>query len=362
MKEKISKLKRTLSQNNLDSFLFTNYYSIFYLSSFKGVSETERESFLVYVNGKLHLIAPRLYQYEAKALEAADLKVHIAVERDEMLSIPTDLILKSRCGNAGFESEDLRYSEYELVKGATKKKLVPMLNLASKLREIKTEEEIDIIRRAQEITYKAFKNILPIIKPGITEKEIASKLKGEMESLGAEGDSFSAIVASGAGSALPHYSTSNKKLKKGEAVLLDFGAKYKGYCADTTRMVFLGKPSDKMVKIYDLVKKSHEEGVKAVKEGVLAKDVFAKSYEGFEKERVADKFTHGLGHGVGLAIHETPYIRRTSAEPLKEGMVFSVEPGLYFPGFGGVRIEDLVVCRKGKAEVLGNFTKDIVVI
>ncbi len=359
---KLLKLKENLKRQNLDSFLFTNYYSIFYLSGFKGVSETERESLLLFTNGKLHLVAPRLYQAEAKALESSALKVHIAVERDEMLGIPATLVNKANGKKAGFESEDLKFNEYEAIKGLIKKKLVPVSNLVSKLREVKTEEEVELIRKAQEVTYQAFKNILPIIKPGITEKEIASKLKSEMERLGAEGDSFSAIVASGAGSALPHYMTSNKKLKKGEMVLMDFGAKYKGYCGDTTRIVFLGKPLGKQAFVYNLVKKAYEAGVNAVKSGKTGKSVFEAANNVFVKEGVSDKFTHGLGHGVGLAIHEAPYIRRTSEEPLKEGMVFSIEPGLYYPGFGGVRIEDLVVCRKDKAEVLGNFTRDIVVL
>lgn len=363
MTEKLKKVKNFLTQKQIGSFLFTNFYSILYLVGFKGVVPEERECFVVYSGKKFYLIAPKLYQTEAKSLESDELKVIISDEREFLLRDAVALMKMSKGDVVSFEFEDLKYNEFKYLKKAlSSKKLLPMSNVISDLRVIKTADEIELIKKAQDITYKSLKNLIPFVKPGITEKELAVKLKSEMIRLGAEDESFGSIIASGKGSALPHYATSNKKLKKGDLVLFDIGAKYKGYCGDTTRVLFLGNPNAETLRIYNLVKEAQEKAIKEIKAGMTGSAGYTLSNSIFEKSGVSTNFTHGLGHGIGMAVHEEPYLRKSSNTVLKEGMVFSIEPGLYFEKWGGIRLEDLVVCQKDKVEILGKFTKEPIIL
>ncbi|MEK7595063.1 MAG: Xaa-Pro peptidase family protein [Patescibacteria group bacterium] len=360
--DKLKNLKDLVQKRKLDSLLISNFYSIYYFTGFKGAVPEDRESYLIFDGEKLNLFAPRLYQNEALALRSAHIDITIVPERNEFMSLILGFLNKNKGKRIGFESEDLKYSEFvELSTALTKgKSLVATTSLVGALREIKVEEEIKLMQKAQEITYTGFAAILPVIKTGITEAEIAEKLKKAMIGLGAQGESFTSIVATNANAALPHYQTSTNKLKKGDLILIDWGALYKGYCGDSTRVLTLGGASERVKKTHRLVVKAHDEGIKAVKSGVPANSVFNAANEVFVKEGLEDKFIHGLGHGIGMAIHEAPSIRRTNSDRLKEGQVFSIEPGLYFKEWGGVRIEDLVVCRKDKAEVLGKFSTDLI--
>ena len=362
MNEKLQRLSKKLKDQKVDTFLISNYYSIYYLSGFKGAVSEDREVYLVYSKKKLNLVAPRLYQEEAKALSSKDLKVFITSERDKLLATATDLLDAKQ--TVGFESEDLKYKEYEETRLLLKeKKLISLENLVLGIREIKTGEEISLIRKAQEITYKALKKVLPLIKEGITEKEISEKLRLSMLSLGAESESFGSIVAANKGSALPHYETSNKKIKNGDMILIDWGAKYKGYCGDSTRVIFLKKvPGDTVANVYNLVLKAQEKAINGLKAGMTGSEGYDMANKVFVENKVEKYFTHGLGHGIGLAVHEEPYLRKTVEKPLLEGSVFSVEPGLYFTKWGGIRIEDLVALRADKAEVLGSYPKEIVIL
>lgn len=228
---------------------------------------------------------------------------------------------------------------------------------------IKSDEEIGFIKKAIEISDVAFSEALKIIKEGVSEKEIAGYMEYIQRKLGAEDRSFETILASGVRSAMPHGVASDKKIQKEEFITMDFGAYYNGYVSDMTRTVYYGNNiTEKHKEIYNLVLEAQILGVNSIKEGVMSDEV-DKIVRNFLTEKGYGKeFGHGLGHGIGLEIHELPYLSSVTQIELKENMVVTSEPGLYFDGWGGVRIEDDVVVKKDGREVLNKSNKELIII
>ena len=231
-----------------------------------------------------------------------------------------------------------------------------------KVRMIKTEKEIDLIKEAVKIADKAFENIKSLIKEGISEERLATELEYEMKKLGAEGPSFDTIIASNYRSAMPHGVASEKKLEKEGFVKFDFGCFYKGYVSDMTRTVYLGEnPTEKHYEIYNTVKEAQQKAINAVKAGITTRELDKIARDYITEKGFGDCFGHGLGHGIGLEIHEYPYLSYKAEDlVLEENMVVTIEPGVYIEGFGGVRIEDDVVVKKDGCEVLNKTTKEFV--
>lgn len=346
-----------IEEKGLDGFIVTSPVNIFYLTGFKGVSPIERESILIF-NPQATLITAKLYQQEAKSLASRNLSVKIFTERNQIIKTCQDLLKKAK--RIGFEEENLTYAEFEKWKKALPHaKLVPQKDLVEAIRIVKSDDELKKIAKAQAISQKSFEALVKTIQPGQKEAEIAEKLMKIIENLGGQGLAFEPIVASGTNAALPHYVTGKKKIKKGEVLLLDFGAKYQDYCADLSRTIFIGRAKSDHLNIYDHVQKAQKQALLKVISGVKASEPYHTANEHFKKHKLDKYFIHGLGHGIGLEVHERPYLRPTIDEELGEKMVFSVEPGLYFPQWGGVRIEDLVVIKNGKAKVLGELAEFI---
>lgn len=249
-------------------------------------------------------------------------------------------------------SENISLNEYALVKSLKlKKQKIDWLN---KMRIIKTVEEIKLIDEACRISLLALEETKNIIKPGTPENEVAAYLEWQMRKRGAEGLAFETIVTSGKNGATPHAKTSAKKIADGEMITIDFGCKYSGYCSDITRTISVGKPSTKLKEIYSIVEESYEAGVKSIKLGQTAGSVDAASRKIIEDAGYGKYFTHSTGHGIGLEAHELPHVSPSQNIKLKAGMVFTVEPGVYIPGVGGVRIEDcLAINESGAVRVLG---------
>ncbi len=347
MQDKIQKL---LDLGKIDTLLITNPTNIFYITGFKGVMPTEREALLVISKNKKILITARLYQDEASKLSSDNLIVKIAAERNEYEGFIKDTFNPSKM--LGFEASNLTFAEHKKYKKFTNGKFLPTQNLIEKLRVIKTDEEIAKIKRAQLITQAAFEQILRTIRVGQTEIEISDKLTVILKSLGADSLAFESIIASGPNSALPHHKTGKRKIQKGDTLLFDFGAKLDNYCADFSRTVFIGKANDIQKNTYELVEKAQAAAISKIKNSVPAKKVFEISQQVFKKEGVEEYYLHSLGHGIGLEVHESPSLSSKSKDILQNGMVFSVEPGLYYP-WGGVRIEDLIVIENGKPTRIG---------
>lgn len=230
------------------------------------------------------------------------------------------------------------------------------------MRQVKDDSELSVIREVIRMTDLAFSKILDSVRQGKTEEEISLELEYSLRGMGASGRSFDYIVASGHRSALPHGVATEKKLAENEFVTLDFGAKYKGYCSDFTRTVFIGLPDSRHMEIYQVVLDAQKAGIKALKPGLSGKEVDAAARDIINEAGYGEYFGHGLGHSLGLEIHENPRLSPLENGIIRPGMIVTVEPGIYIPGWGGVRIEDVVLVTCDGAEVLTQASKEFIII
>lgn len=355
-KKRLDKIQEKLKGENLDAFLISNPFNIFYLTGLRGILK-EREFLLLISQDGFEIIVPEMYK-----MEAGKKNPNLLMTKEK-----GGLFLKAIEGlknfrDIGFEKEDLKYGEYEnLRKNLKEQKLFPISRFIEKLRRIKSKEEIKLIKKAVEIGDKTFYSILKIIKPGLTEKFIQRKIVEMVEDFGAEGPAFLPIVASGKGSAEPHHLALNKKIKKGEILLLDFGVKYKGYCSDFSRTIFIGKVPPKFKKIYNIVLETQEMAIKKCRHGYPVKNLYQDAVLNFRKYKEEKNFIHNLGHGVGIDAHESPSIGPGAEGKFEKGMTITIEPGLYYENFGGVRIEDLCLIAQG-CQILSQATKELIEI
>ena len=262
----------------------------------------------------------------------------------------------------GFEAGDVTFTLHHQLRDALNKKqipikLVPVNGLVESLRAVKEPEEIELITRAVEITDRAFEYIEETIRPGMTEKEVAWELEKFHREHGSQALPFEIIVAFGPNAALPHAKPSERKIDTGEPVVIDMGSRIEGYCSDLTRTICPGQPDDTYKKVYNIVLGAQLAAEELISEGMSGAeaDGFARTVIG--EAGYAEAFGHSLGHGVGLAEHEHPRLGPNSKDTLIAGMVFSIEPGIYLPGWGGIRIEDLAVMEKDKVRVLTKSKK-----
>lgn len=263
----------------------------------------------------------------------------------------------------GFEKDFVTYGQYaKLTEGLEGIELLPMDDTIMEVRSIKDEEEIELMVEAQAIADKAFAHILGYLRPGLTERKVALELERYMQDLGATGASFDIIVASGPRSALPHGVASDRVLQNNEFVKMDFGCVYKGYCSDMTRTVVLGTADEKQKEVYNIVLEAQMTAIKGIKAGITGKDADGLAREVITAKGYGDHFGHGLGHGIGLAVHELPRAGATSENVLAVNSIVTVEPGIYIPGWGGVRIEDMVVVQEGGCRNLTNSRKELIEI
>lgn len=334
IQEKVTKVIKELS---LDAVLVSNGFNMRYISGFSGATG------YLFVSQKRRIILTD-FRYTIQAnLESKGFEV-IEISGGDYNTVIKDLIDTEQVKRLGFEDDNMLVGTYsklsELLTGV---EMVPVKDKLTLLRCIKTKEELDCIAKAESIGDIAFSKILDIIKPGMTELEVAANLEFIMKTNGAEGLSFETIVASGVNSSMPHATPSNKKLENGDFVTMDFGCIYNGYCSDMTRTIVIGKASDEQKKVYHTVLDSQMAALEFIKDGYLGKEVDAVARNIINNAGYEGCFGHGLGHSVGLEVHENPRL-----SPLEEGIILkdmteTIEPGVYIKDFGGVRIEDLVV-------------------
>ena len=263
----------------------------------------------------------------------------------------------------GFERDFVTFGQHaKLAEGLTGIELVAVDDTILDVRSVKEPEEIQALADAIAIADRAFTHIQGFLRPGLTERQVALELERHMQDLGADGASFDIIVASGPRSALPHGVATEKILQVNELVKMDFGCVYKGYCSDITRTVVLGHADDKQREIYNIVLESQLAAIKGIKAGITGQDAdkFARDY--IEAKGYGDNFGHGLGHGIGVAVHELPRAGAVSENVLPVNSVITVEPGIYIPGWGGVRIEDMIVVQQDGCRVLTTSPKELIEI
>ncbi len=350
----------------VDAVLISSPANIIYLTGYSGFSETERECFLIITKKSNFLITDKRYS------EALKKQTETFIIRDEgiykfLKDEAKALFNKLNINIIGFEENDLKVSEFKSFKKIANLKPVDLANL----RIIKTNEEIENIKLACKITDQAFNYILEKIKIGISEKEVANLIERFIKEKNGE-ISFKTIVAFGKNSAIPHHQTGNLKLTKDQIILLDFGVKINNYCSDMTRTIYFGKAPEKFKLMHETVLAAQTKTIQFLKSSILnlpAGKAGHKSINGKQIDKASRDYIikqkypsipHSIGHGIGVAVHETPFISPNSKDIIKNNMIFSVEPGIYFPDYGGVRIEDLVLVRNGKAELISQSNREII--
>jgi Xaa-Pro aminopeptidase len=302
------------------------------------------------------------FRYVEQAKEEAQLFDVIQYQGSLTVTL-NDLVSSNNIKNLGFEEDYLTYKNYDdLLKKPSISKLLPLGRAIEFLRLIKDSEEIQVIREAVRIADEAFSHVLKYIKPGVSETEVAAELEYYIKVQGARGPSFDTIVASGLRSSLPHGVASHKIIEIGDAVTLDFGAIYKDYCSDMTRTVFVGQPKEELKQIYEIVLKAQKAGVEGAVKNLTGSEIDSIARNIISDAGYGEHFGHSLGHGVGLEIHEDPRLSQLGSLKMNNGMVVTVEPGIYVSGLGGIRIEDMIVINEDKPMVLTASTKEMIIL
>ncbi|MGB7604713.1 MAG: Xaa-Pro peptidase family protein [Lutisporaceae bacterium] len=357
----MEKAVEIMKSKNIKAMVLSPSSNMFYMTGFNTfLGERLLVNILVH-SGESVFIVPKLYESEVKE----------KAEFDEIYSWndnqdPQDII-KLVAEKYGLQDctvaieETMWFTAFNKIFSSLKGvKYVHAAEVIGELRQCKSSIEAEKMRKASQIADKALSNILNRIKQGLRETEVRDILEGEMKALGATATSFPSIIGSGSNSALPHHNTADRILKEGDAVVIDFGCIADNYCSDTTRTVVIGQASEKYKKVYEILKQAQQLAIDKVKPGVKACEVDYAARKHIADNGYGEYFLHRTGHGIGLEVHEMPYITESSEVILKPGMVFSIEPGIYLEGEFGIRIEDLVMVTEDGVEVLNHFTKELV--
>lgn len=351
MNNKINNSRMILKQKELDGLLLYKPENRRYISGFTGTT-----GYVLITEKDAKFITDFRYIQQASA-ECEGFEI---VKIDNQKTI-TDVIKDLNLEKLGVEEDFMTFGQYTNFSNKLKEtEIIPLHGTITNLRCIKFDYEVKYIEKAASIADDAFKHILKTVRPGMTERDIALELEFFMKKEGASGLSFESIVASGNRSSLPHGVASDKVVERGDMITLDFGCIYEGYCSDMTRTFVLGKANDKQKQIYNTVLKAQNAALESVKPGITGEELDKISREIISNNGYGEYFGHGLGHGVGLEVHELPHVNAKGKDEMKPGMIITIEPGIYIPNFGGVRIEDLVLVTKNGYKVLSKSTKDLI--
>ncbi len=352
--QKKAALRRKLAEKGIDGFLVTDLMNVRYLSGFTGSS-----GYIILTKKNTVFITDFRYREQAK-METKGFSIHIA--RSEQARTIRRFVRKHRIRKLGFEAHHVSYQQYRDIL-REKVRLRPMKSIVSELRVTKSPDELLHIKTAILRAEKAFRKLQPFIKVGITEEKLALKLEELLKKEGCKTLPFGVIVASGRMSALPHAQPTSRVIKKGDIILFDWGGECEGYYSDMTRVVAIrGRHLKKQMAIYSIALEAQERAIQSVRQGVRAVDIDAVARDFIRGQGYDKYFGHSTGHGVGLEVHEKPVISLQNKDRVGKGMVFTIEPGIYLPGFGGVRIEDIVAVTGNGAEVLTTLPRKLKII
>ncbi|QMT18825.1 aminopeptidase P family protein [Planococcus maritimus] len=348
---KLTKLREQMQKRELDSLLVTNPYNLRFITGFTGTAG-------------LALITPNDawfitdFRYTEQAGEQVK-EFKVVQAQKGLLDEVARIVQEATVERLAFEQDYMTFATYSQYQEKLTATLEPVSGLIEQLRMVKAPEEIDVLKAAAKIADDAFEHICTYIKPGMTELQVSNELEFFMREQGATSSSFDIIVASGLRSALPHGVASDKKIEQGDLITLDFGALYQGYVSDITRTVAVGEPSDKLKEIYKIVLDSQVLALEKIKPGMtgIEADAIARDY--IKSKGYGEAFGHSTGHGIGLEVHEGPGLSFRSETVLEPGMAVTVEPGIYLPGIGGVRIEDDILITETGNERLTHSSKEL---
>lgn len=353
-----SRLKRVqaqLAERRLDAFVVMDRYNTRYLTGFTGTS-----SLLVLTRNHTYFITDSRYVERARQ-ELRGLRILRQPLRNPERWL-SRFFQTRHLSTIGFE-ETISYKEYLRLRRVVKPaRLRESAAILTQLRIKKDATELRHIKTSARIAEQALQWLLKRICPGTTEQELALGLRRRLEHLGSDGEAFPPIIASGAHAAWPHAETSRRKIRRGDPVIIDLGAVSQGYCSDLTRTVFVQSASRSQEKLYRIVREAQSRAIEAIRPGVAAREIDAIARRFIESHGYGKYFGHGLGHGVGLSVHEPPTLNPQSRDVLEPGMVVTVEPGIYIPGKGGIRIEDLVLVTKTGYQLLTHPPRDLTVL
>ncbi len=359
--QRVQRLREKLRASKLDGAFISSPETASpvnrrYLSGFTGTS-----GYLLITTDDVAIATDARYWEQAEQ-QAQGFRLHKAVGRlEEWLPALLEGLGGKRIA---FEAAHVSYQSYRTMRKVVqdlaeeqRPKLVATVDLVERLREIKEPEEIAALQAAVDLGDAAFQHVAERIEPGWTEKQVAWEIEKYVREHGGDGLSFDTIVGSGPRGAMAHAFPTDRVLRKGEGVVIDMGVKLNGYMSDLTRTVVLGKPDDRFKRVYDVVLAAQQTAEEIVEVGMTGAQAHLLAHKVIEEAGHGEDFGHGLGHGVGLQVHEAPRVAKTSKDVLADGMVFTIEPGIYLPGWGGVRIEDMVVMEEGKARIMSRAPK-----
>jgi Xaa-Pro aminopeptidase len=359
LKARHKTVRDALKALKLDGLLLTHASDLAYLTNFTG-----HDSIGLITRDDIYLVTDFRYEEQAKQ-EAGWVK--LAVGKDLIAPALAKTVAESGARRLGFEANFTTVGQVSALTKALKElngqgqvELTPIEDVMTNIRKVKDDHEIDLVRKAIAVAEEAFEVVREQIKVGLSENYLAGLLISELRSRGAQTASFEPIVAAGPNSALPHYRAGEALVQRNAPLLFDWGAVYQGYCSDLTRTIIIGQITPQIKRAYELVLEAQLAAIKFLRPGVTTKQADQVARDIIDKAGFKDAFGHGLGHGIGRDIHELPTLRQTGAEDeLRPGMIVTVEPGIYLPGVGGVRIEDDVLITHSGCEVLSSLSKDL---
>jgi Xaa-Pro aminopeptidase len=355
---RLGALRAALEASGLDALLVTSLANIRYLTGFSGSS-----ALLVVTAGDVLLLTD--FRYSVQANVEAGGVARVVIEANSLWGrLWTELPAMRGVESIAFESGHVSHADFQRIaeppQGGARWQWRPAANLVESLRERKDETEIASIREAVRIAEHALERTITRVKIGMTELAVCGILEGELRAAGSESHPFESIIASGERAALPHARSSNRPVSAGEFLLIDFGAESGGYCSDITRTFVVGKAAPEQREIHDVVREANATASGAVRAGMRGKDADALARSYIERRGWGEAFGHSLGHGIGLEVHEAPRLSKANDSPLPLGAVVTIEPGIYRPGWGGVRIEDDVLLTSEGREIMTSFPRELI--
>lgn len=354
---RLAALADGIAAAHVDGLLVSSPANVRYLSGFSGSSA------LLFVMQREALLITD-FRYQTQAAEEVGEHARVVIESQSLWTgLWQNLASLTQVSIAAFESAHLVHRDFQrLLEAGSRWQWRPTIDLVETLRERKDENEIALIREAVATAEGALELTIARISAGMSELEVAGVLESALRQAGSDGFPFPSIVASGPNAALPHARPTTRRLEKGDFLLLDFGARVGGYCSDITRTFVVGRASAEQREVYEVVRCANERAVRAVRPGMTGRDADGVARGYIQDRGYGELFGHSLGHGIGLEVHEAPRLAKTAEGPLVEGAVVTVEPGIYRPGWGGVRIEDDVHLGAGGTQVLTRFSRELIEI
>lgn len=360
---KIEVLSERLKESGLNVMVVGPTSDLEYLTGLEFHPDERFKALFVLEDGRSFSIIPELYYEEARAKLGEDAKIYIWSDSEGFLSA-----IKRANADYAVEgkkigvNDGIRAIDILDIKECIEVSFFNASSILEEMRLIKSKEEGDLLRKAGQIADTVMGKLLDYIRPGLTERDIKKKIEELFMECGGEGLSFDSIVASGPNTSRPHYNKDSRVIEEQDVIIIDMGCRYKGFCSDMSRTVFVGEPTEEQRKIFDIVVRANTNAEMLVKPGVTCEEVDLAARSIIREEGYGQYFLNRTGHGIGLAVHEGPYIKEGNTLVLREGMSFSVEPGIYMAGRYGMRVEDIVLVTKDGHEVLNKFSKEILIV